>query len=114
MAIDSTLTQDGWLVSIATNGPRRSVTDNTVASAADANGRIDANSSSAVQITIPNDATGPWQGAEMLSAYQAGTGGVSFVAGPGVTLRTPSGIAAATQYGTIAAMRVGPNEWTLV
>lgn len=114
MPLNATLTGSGWVVSIDTNGPRRAVTGNTVATAADANGRIDVNSASAVQITIPNDSTGPWQGNEMVAAYQAGVGAVSFVAGAGVTLRTPAGIAASTQYGTIAAMRVGPNEWALV
>jgi hypothetical protein len=114
MPLNATLTGSGWIVSIDTNGPRRAVTGNTVATAADVNGRIDVNSASPVQITIPDDSTGPWQGSEMVAAYQAGTGAVSFVAGSGVTLRSPSGIASAVQYGTIAVQRVGPNEWALV
>jgi hypothetical protein len=48
MPLNATLTGSGWIVSIDTNGPRRAVTGNTVATAADVNGRIDVNSASPV------------------------------------------------------------------
>lgn len=95
-------------------GRPRSVTASTTAIKADNNGLITYNSASAGTITITNDSLGGWSGNEFIAAYQAGAGGVSFVAGAGVTLRAPSGVAAAVQYGTIGVQRVGPNEWALV
>ncbi len=95
-------------------GTPRTITASDTVVAADVNGLITYNSASAGTLTIPNDATGGFSANEFVAAYQAGAGAVSFVAGSGVTLRSPSGVAAAVQYGTIAVQRVGPNEWALV
>ncbi|MRT30883.1 hypothetical protein [Herbaspirillum sp. CAH-3] len=95
-------------------GTPRTITASDTVVATDVNGLITYNSASAGTLTIPNDATGGFSANEFVAAYQAGAGAVSFVAGSGVTLRSPSGVAAAVQYGTIAVQRVGPNEWALV
>jgi hypothetical protein len=75
---------------------------------------IIASSASAIILTILSDQITGWYNGELLSLYQAGAGEISFAAGTDVTLRTPVGIPTAVQYGTISAMRIGPNEWTLV
>jgi hypothetical protein len=80
----------------------------------DARTVVRASSSSAVVLTIPNDATAGWTGDAVVTAYQTGTGTASFAAGTGVTLRSPTGPWAAAQYGIIKVMRVGPDEWTKI
>ncbi|MGF2049593.1 hypothetical protein ACQUET_12965, partial [Lactococcus lactis] len=76
-------------------GTPRTITASDTVVAADVNGLITYNSASAGTITIPNDATGGFSANEFVAAYQAGAGAVSFAAGSGVTLRSPSGVAAA-------------------
>jgi len=44
---------------------------------------------------------------------RAGTGTVTFVAGPGVTINTPDTLAIARQHGKATLTKVGPNEWDL-
>lgn len=95
-------------------GSSRTVTANTTATATDVNGVITANSATAINITIPNDATGGWSSNEFLTAWQKGAGAVNFVAGSGVTLRVPASLVDSEQYGTKGAYRVGPNEWALL
>lgn len=68
----------------------------------------------AIVITINSDATVGWSANEILTAWQQGAAAVSFAAGAGVTLRSPASIGASEQYGTIAAMRVGADEWALL
>jgi len=68
---------------------------------------------SATTFTIPIDATAGWQDGAFISLYQAGAGSPAFAAGSGVTLRNPNSVAA-SQYGFIAAQRVGPNEWAVL
>jgi hypothetical protein len=92
--------------------PRTSTTSETLA-LTDNNGLIRGNSTGALVYTIPNDATVAWPNQATISLYQMSTGGVSFAAGPDVTIRTPSGIAGATQYGIITALRINANEWVL-
>jgi hypothetical protein len=90
-----------------------SVASNTVASRTitkeDINNVVNANSGSAIVLTIPQDGVLGSTRSECLAAYQAGAGAVSFAAGGGVTLRGTAPTIA--QYGTIGIMRVGANEW---
>lgn len=90
------------------------ITSSATADITYSQGLVTANSASAVVVTIPNDSTVSWVGNSVISVYQAGAGTASFSAGSGVTLHSPSGIAAGVQYGTIAAMRVSANTWTLM
>lgn len=89
----------------------RTITANDTLTATDAASIITVNSGSAVAITIPDDTTAGWSGNVTVSAYQAGAGAVSFAAGAGVTLRTPSGAPTAAQYSMMRVTRVGANEW---
>lgn len=95
------------------DGEGRSVSAATTATLTDADFPIKVTGSSPVAVTIPNDTTVAWKGNQVLSVYQSGTGTASFAAGSGVTLRSPSGLPAAVQYGFITAVRVGANEWAL-
>jgi hypothetical protein len=70
---------------------------------------VQASSTSAIVLKIPNDATLGTKGRDVIAAYQAGAGAVSFTAGAGVTLRGTAPTAA--QYTTVGIMRVGANEW---
>lgn len=93
--------------------PRTSTVSETIV-LTDNNNIIRGNSASALVYTIPADATVAWPDQAIVSLYQMGVGAVSFAAGTGVTLRSPSGIAASVQYGVVAALRIGANEWTLI
>jgi len=85
------------------------VTASKTLTLSDAGQVLKCNSASAIVLTIPNDATGMWEGNDGIAAYQAGAGAVSFAAGSGVTLRGTAPTAA--QYSTQGVMRVGANEW---
>ena len=91
----------------------RSITASGNAQLSDGGTIIQANSASAVAVTIPNDSTIAWALDTVIAIYQIGAGVVSFAAGGGVTLRTPSSYAAAVQYDTIFARKVGANEWVV-
>lgn len=66
-----------------------------------------------IVLTIPLDVNGLWRDGDQLSAYMRGVALVSFAAASGVTIHQPVGLPTAVQYGIIAAIRVGVNEWTL-
>ena len=74
---------------------------------------INANSSSAIVITILQDSAMPasWGADSALLAYQAGAGAVSFAAGTGVTLNAGPSVPSAAQYGILGALRVAANTW---
>lgn len=101
----------GWVIA-PTSG--RTITTNSNLTIGDVGNTIRVNSATAVVLTIPNDTTVAWSGDTILSAYQQGVGTVSFAAGSGVTLRTPSGLPTAVQYSIASAMRVSANEWVLL
>lgn len=76
---------------------------------ADVNQIMSSDSSSAVVYTITQDIAEQFDG---VIAYQAGTGAVSFAAGPGVTIRkTPP---TPTQYAFTGLLCVAKNEWAYV
>jgi len=85
------------------------VTASKTLALADAGQVLKCNSASDIVLTIPNDATGLWEGNDGIAAYQAGAGAVSFAAGAGVTLRGTAPTAA--QYTFQGVLRVGVNEW---
>jgi hypothetical protein len=90
-----------------------SVANNVIASRTltkeDVDNVVNANSGSAIVLTIPQDVVLGTIRSECLAIYQAGAGAVSFAAGGGVTLRGTA--PAIAQYGTLGIMRVGANEW---
>lgn len=92
----------------------RTVTGASTLVSSDIGKTLRVNSASSVTLTIPTDATAGWTNDTIVSAYQVGAGSISFAAASGVTLRSPSGIPSSVQYGIVSALRVGPNEWTLV
>ena len=112
--------QNGWLYNVtaldkAQTNPKagRTVTGATTLVKSDAGKMITVNSASTVAVTIPNDATGGWEDLETVNVLQRGAGVVTFTAGSGVTLRTPSGYPASVQYAVKKLTRIGANEWAL-
>jgi hypothetical protein len=107
------VTPSGAEVSLALGN--RTITASEAAVLIDNGKLIKANHATvAIVLTIDSDATVGWSANEILTIWQQGAASVSFAAGAGVTLRSPASVSASEQYGTIAAMRVGANEWTLL
>ncbi|KRG53617.1 hypothetical protein [Stenotrophomonas nitritireducens] len=73
------------------------------------------NNATAQTITIPPQSSVAWPNDIQLEGAQTGAGAVTFVAGPGVTLRKSSDITATTknQYSPWGLKRIGLNEWLL-
>jgi len=90
-----------------------SVVSNTIASRTltkeDVDNVVNANSGSAIVLTIPQDNVLGTIRSESLAVYQAGAGASTFLAGGGVTLRGTAPVSA--QYSVVGIMRVGANEW---
>lgn len=71
-----------------------------------------ANSSSPIVLTVPADtALESYNKGEGFLAYRYGVGALSFAAGGGVTIRSPSGLTANAQYSMIGVERIGADEW---
>lgn len=79
----------------------------------DATRQLSSDSASAVTYTIPLESEfDSLQAGSTLTAYQAGTGTVSFTAGPGVTL---VGVATSSgRYQSVEVQRIGINTWAVV
>ena len=76
---------------------------------------IRCNSSSAMTITVPAQATVAWPDGIQLEGAQWGAGAVTFVGASGVTIRRSSKITATTdgQYAPWGLKRVALDEWLL-
>lgn len=102
-------------VSIAGSGSTLTVASDATANfnvvLANASQIIPVNSASAVTATIQPDTTLSLPVGFNVALYRKGLGGVSFVAGGGVTIRTAYSLAARNQYSTISALKTGANEW---
>lgn len=114
-------TRNGWLKAtieiskqLFSRAAGRNITASSTLTLADSKNTARVNSASATTHTIPNDTTVKWSGDVVISLYQKGVGVPSFAGGSGVTLRAPASVPASVQYSVISAMRVGPNEWTLI
>jgi hypothetical protein len=93
----------------------RTVTESSTLIIEDSNTEIHANHATvAIVLTIPSDDTVAWDNNTVIHAYQGLVEAVSFAAGEGVTLRSPTGAATSTQYAHIGIKRVGANEWRLL
>lgn len=74
---------------------------------------IDMNSSSATTVTIPPNSSVAWPVGIWFDVCAVGNGQVSFVAGAGVTITTPSTLTVATQGGVVRAIQRAANSWIL-
>lgn len=72
---------------------------------------VHANSSSAVVGTIPTNASVPIPVGTPAEFTQFGTGQLSLAAAAGVTLLTPSSLAARVRYSTIRALKTATDTW---
>lgn len=77
---------------------------------------IEADSASAIVITIPSDATAGWVNSAFISVSKVGTGNVNVTAASGVTL---NGVSAGTaqildQYGACHVYRRAANSWVII
>ncbi len=76
---------------------------------------IRCNSTTALTLTVPAQATVAWPDDIQLEGVQWGAGAVTFVGASGVTIRRSAKISATTdgQYAPWGLKRVGLNEWLL-
>jgi len=74
-------------------------------------GTIGTTSSSPVSVVVPASAAFP-TGAT-INVVQLGSGQVTFVAGSGVTIRTPETLKLAKQYAVASVILIGADEWLL-
>ena len=76
---------------------------------------IRCNSTTALTLTVPAQATVAWPDDIQLEGVQWGAGTVNFVGASGVTIRRSAKISATTdgQYAPWGLKRVGLNEWLL-
>lgn len=70
------------------------------------------NSASNIVMTVPDDATVPWNGLVVIIEGRKGAGTVTFLAGANVTIR--GDLATPAQYKSKGIMRIGPNEWWVI
>lgn len=68
-------------------------------------------SATATSYVIPPNSAVAFPVGTVLSVIQYGAGTVTFVAGQGVTINTPSSLASRAQYSTISVVQVAPNVW---
>lgn len=66
-----------------------------------------------VSITVPPDADVDVPIGAAISVEQGGAGQVTFVAGSGVTIRTPETLKLAKQYAVGTLVKKAANQWTL-
>lgn len=77
---------------------------------------IEMNSTSGLNFTVPpNSGTGSvaFQVGTVLAVCQINTGTVTFVAGTGVTIDTPSSLTTRARWSTAMLRKRGTNEWVL-
>lgn len=91
----------------------RLITSNDTPIHSDSATMLLSNTASAHNITISNDATSAWVTDDKLAVMQLGAGLPAFVAGSGVTLRTPAGYTGSAIYVPIYATRIAANEWVV-
>lgn len=73
---------------------------------------VEMNSASAVNFTVPPNASVAFEIGAALQVCQYGAGQVTIVAGAGVTLRTPTGtLTTRAQYSIVGLQQRAANEW---
>ena len=79
--------------------------------ASDANQLTTMSSASASTFTVPPNSTTPFAIGTVLNVMQLGAGQVLLTPGAGVTISTPSTLAARTQYSTVSVIQTAANTW---
>jgi hypothetical protein len=81
----------------------------------DKNSFIKMNSTTAVTVTIPTNASVAFPIGTKIAIMKYGTGDVTIVGATGVTLRDPNNQATiTTQYDVRVIVKIGTNEWVVV
>ena len=110
------LRADGaWITPPSSGGPPAPTTQtgNYTAALTDENGFTIMNCSSACAFTVPPNGSVNFPVGTELTIYESNTGAVSFVAGAGVTINTPSTLNLFHQYATASVKEVSTNVWVL-
>jgi hypothetical protein len=79
---------------------------------ADANTRVRINSSSSLTVTVPPNSSVSFSVGTEIFLSRMGSGGLTIVAGSGVTLNAAS-LSIASQYLTVRLVKVATNEWDI-
>jgi len=74
---------------------------------------IEMDSGSALNMTVPPNATENFPVGSKLHVWQEGVGQVTIVAGGGVTIRTPTTLKMGKQYATIQLWQRATDEWVI-
>jgi hypothetical protein len=95
--------------------PIVSVTSSTTMNTISYNGAmVVANSSSAINLTIPTDATYDFANGTQISLTSVGTGTVTVVAATDVTLLSTPGNKLRTRYSSATLVKLADNQWLLI
>jgi hypothetical protein len=79
----------------------------------DASKCIEMNNASANTLTIPPNSAVPFPVGTTLLVRQMGAGATTLVAGAGVTIRSPRGLALFSQYSMISVHKRATDEWCI-
>lgn len=88
-------------------------TDSYTLTSDDAGAIVELNKATAVNLTVPPNASVAFPVGTQITLSQIGAGQVTVVAGSGVTIRTPDTLKLAEQYAMAALYKRGTNEWVL-
>lgn len=100
------------------NKPSISVSSSVQASSytlvlADAGTVIEMNSSSAITLTIPSNASVAFPVGTVIEVMQVGSGTVNIVAAGGVTIKSPASLTTRTQWSSIGLRKRFTDTWIL-
>lgn len=110
-----TATERTKLTALQTGVVSRAVTAATALLADDSGKAVEVDSASAVDVTVPLNATEAIPVGTIITIVQIGAGQVTFVPESGsVTVRTPETLKIAKQYGAASIYKRDTNEWVLM
>jgi len=81
---------------------------------ADAGKAVEMNVPTANDLTVPPNSSVAFPVGTIIEVLQVGAGQTTIVAGAGVTLRTPSTLNVAGQWGTVSLRQRATDEWVVV
>lgn len=79
----------------------------------DAGKSIEMDLAAAGNVTVPPNSSVAFPVGTVLEVVRTGTGQVTFVAGTGVTLRTPSSLTTRAQWSSVSLRKRATDEWVL-
>lgn len=88
-------------------------TDNYILALGDKGTVVEMNKATAVNLTVPDNATVAFPLGTIIEIHQYGAGQVTVVAAGGVTIRSPLGLKLSAQYATASLRKRATNEWIL-